>query len=123
MNTSRRPRVLLGSLLVLVVLLATGLGASWISGCASLEGEGWNPVAAHKALPPYYLVSDDVEASCGFYNGLLTHGCARRDYASGLCFITTGPNPPQWLRVHEERHCAGFSHNAPTVIPYIAFRR
>lgn len=97
-----------------------------LSGCAVLEyeAEGWEARPSHKPLTPYYIVSDDVASACGIYGaGLLTHGCARRDYASGLCIITTGPNPPEWLLVHERRHCAGFNHAAPIAFPFIAYRR
>lgn len=98
------------------------------AGCAVLEqanSEGWNSAPTHKPLPPYYLVSDDVQGVCArtYPPGFVMNGCFRRDYASALCLITTGQNPPAWLRAHEEKHCAGFDHPAPIAIPFIAFWR
>ena len=104
-------------------LLLTALVVA--SGCAALqqEADGWYSQPTHKPLPAVYREVDDVGARCGYYAGLATQGCAWRDYSTGLCFIFTAPNPPAWLKAHEEKHCAGYEHAAPRAMPVIAYRR
>lgn len=107
---SKTPARLLAIAIVLATLLGTGLAASWISGCAALQPDpaGWYAEPTHKPLPPVYREKsqEELRRLCG--GGY--SGCAWSDYSTGLCWIFTEPNPPAWLRAHEEKHCAGFDH-------------
>ena len=112
---SKRPRRLLLTALVLATLLVTGLAASWLTGCASLDGNDWDAYPTHQPLPAYVVRVDNVQAKCGTYPRFTTLACAVRDYKNGICTIYVDRDPTVSMLVHEMYHCAGFSHEEPGV--------
>jgi hypothetical protein len=88
-------------------LIALGL-----QGCAALVESDWRESATHPPLRAYHLVVSDVqiEHACGSHPGSYVFGCALRLPSEGVCIIYTRRDPPQWLLMHEHRHCDGWDH-------------
>jgi hypothetical protein len=101
------PRRLLGMLCVAAAL------AILLSGCAWADPYSWESTPRHRPLKPLYVVvsRDLVTATCPPMRGWISHACAVRSPADGLCIIlVTEPDPPEWIREHEEKHCRGYDH-------------
>ena len=93
-----------------------------LSACAALNDDaiGWEATPSHKPLSPVFreLSRADLYSKCG-----TNIACCHRDYTTGLAWIYTEPNPPQWLVDHELKHAAGYDHAPWKHTPYVAFRR
>lgn len=107
-------RLLLVSL-VLATLLLTGLAASWLAGCAALDGNDWDQYPTHTPLPAYIVRVDNVQAKCGTYPRFTALACAVRDYKTGVCTIYVDRDPTPQIIAHELFHCGGFGHEVPGV--------
>jgi hypothetical protein len=85
--------------------------AVFLPGCAGLVQDDWQPQPSHPPLAEHHIqISQaDVERVCG-KRGLHVYGCALRVAEARVCLIYTPPNPPEWLMVHERKHCAGWDH-------------
>lgn len=103
---------------VLLAVLLAGAALS-LGGCAALEAsEGWERAPRHKALPVHYIYVEgkDLAPNCGWprLSNFTLHACSKRVPEADVCLIFTEPNPPQWIKSHEEKHCAGYEHDGQT---------
>lgn len=104
-----RRRALLVAGVAIVALMTYGCAAP-----GEFEPQmGWEATPSHKPLPPiyFYTTASTIQAACGNRSTTwVYHGCAIRTPSANECLILVEPNPPQWLREHEEKHCAGYDH-------------
>ena len=106
--TTRR-RILLASLVI-------------VTGCVAFEpGTGWEETPSHKPMTPVFREVDGE--TLARYCGHGFAGCCWRDHSTGLAWIYTRPNPPQWLVDHELHHAKGYDHLPWTRQHVVTFRR
>ena len=84
-----------------------------LPGCATSGFDyNWRQTRPASAKPWMYVTVDDPSATCRFL-GLSAQksyfACAV--WAPANCQIILGPNAPLWIIEHEEKHCAGYSHD------------
>lgn len=90
-----------------IALVLTVAVCLFMTGCASFDYQ-W--VKRHEPMQNIRVVQvREVNAVCQHYartqGGGEMIGCARRDYADGVCIIYLPLDYPQWLLDHERRHC------------------
>lgn len=94
-----------------LILCACALVAS----CAT-NIEGWKDAPTHTPLAPLFVTVDgaSLQAICIGLDRRARYatyfGCVERDYANNVCVVYTEADPPAFIRDHELRHCAGYSH-------------
>jgi hypothetical protein len=86
---------------------------AWLSVAdASMFDTQWVKTRPAATVPYQYITVPDADRACrqaGAQAKGSIHGCAtlyNRD-----CAIYLPSDPPVWLVEHEERHCAGFTHD------------
>lgn len=104
--------ILRRALLVLLVAFV-----SLVSSCG--DGLTWckthEPIknTQHIRMPADVLQGLCIALDGGRPRYAIYHGCVERAYHQGICWIYTEPHPRKADIAHEERHCAGESHDCP----------
>lgn len=104
----------------LFTFLAALLILSSLYGCASTFDYQW--VKVREAIPldrrtTLYMKASEVEAACGKQPRVSVHtitntvACAKVSIALNWCYLILPFGAPQWMIVHENRHCDGEDHD------------
>lgn len=100
-----------GDRLVMALVIIIALGA--IFGCASMDHQ-WTKARPESVKPWLYVTVQDVDRACRDA-GAPTEGIDRINACATWkptgCIIYLPPNAPRWIIEHEEKHCAGFTHD------------